>query len=117
MFSKIKFAFAAAVLSLGLSAASACPGHDDDNKSAGAPKTQQVPAKDVAVATFHVDGMHCEGCADEVKDGLAKNDGIVTVDVAFADKRVVVKYDKTKLSPDKIAKILGGLGFTATAEA
>lgn len=92
--------------------ADACEGH---GKSAEK-KAKDAP-KNMASASFKVEGMHCDGCADKVKAGLAGKDGIVEVSVAVADKRVTVKYDADKLDISKVAKLIADLGYKATAEA
>lgn len=107
-------AVAALVSTTGLSAALACEGHDKA-KSAETSK-KAAPAK-VATASFKVDGMHCDGCADKVKSGLAAKDGVVKVEVSVADKRVTVTYDAAKLDVSKVAKLITEIGYKATAEA
>ncbi len=114
---KIKFAIASAILSFGVAgaAAFACPGHDGA-KAKVEEKTGGPTPLHVATASFHVDGMHCEGCADEVHAALAKLDGVVKVDVKLADKRVTVAFDSDKVSADAIAKAMSDAGFKAAAE-
>jgi copper chaperone CopZ len=92
--------------------AAACEGH-------GAPtaaKKKEAPAK-VATASFKVEGMTCDGCADKVRTGLAAKDGIVKVTVSVADKRITVEYDAAKLDTGKISKLITELGYKAAAEA
>ena len=90
---------------------------DGEHKSAEeAPK--QAPAKQLKTASFHVDGMHCDGCGDKVKAALAKIDGVHKVDVKTADKRVTVDYDAAKISADKISKLITEkTGYKAAPEA
>lgn len=95
------------------SAARACEGHAGE---AATPAKKDRPAK-VATASFKVDGMHCAGCADKITAKLNAQDGVVSVKVVVADKRVTVEYDAAKLDTAKIAKLLGDIGFAATAEA
>ena len=71
---------------LTISHASACPPAKDDPSKAETPK--KAPVKKAANASFRVTGMHCGGCADKVKAALMKAEGIITVDVNVADKRV-----------------------------
>jgi copper chaperone CopZ len=111
---KILAAFAASLLlsTASLPAALACEGHDKVASEKKAP----APAH-VATASFRVEGMHCDGCADKVKNGLAATTGIVEVVVSVADKRVTVKYDSDRLDVAKVAKLIGDLGYKAAAEA
>jgi copper chaperone CopZ len=113
---KLISAFAAALLltTSGVSVAFACD-HDKD-KDKTSEKNAPAPAH-VATATFKVEGMHCDGCADKVKNGLAAAPGIVGVDVDVANKSVRVKYNPDKLDVAKIAKLISDLGYKAAAEA
>jgi copper chaperone CopZ len=114
---KIKFALAATVIAGAMSfgSAFACPDHDGE-KTAKVEQKDVAPPAHMATASFHVDGMHCAGCIDEVQGALAKLDGVVKVNVTLADKRVTVSYDADKLKPDTIAKTMSDAGFKAAAE-
>jgi copper chaperone len=114
MKTSLKLSAAAAVLafSTGLPIALACEGKEHDAKQE---KKQPAPARKVASATFTVEGMHCEGCSDKVKATLTAKAGILKVDVKA--KQVTVEYDAEKWTVDKIAKVIGELGYKATAEA
>jgi len=106
-------AAAALISTTGLSVAVACEGH---NKAAATDKKAPAPAR-VATATFKVEGMHCDGCADKVKAGLASSKGIVDVIASSANKSVTVKYDADLLDVSKVAKLISDLGYKAVAEA
>ena len=110
------FAAALAVSMSSSSVARACDG-DDHAKKEEAPKKKAPAQVKTANASFHVEGMHCAGCADKVKTALNKTEGVFEVDVKVADARVAVKYDQAKLTPEKIAKIITDAGYKATPEA
>jgi copper chaperone len=116
LFASALCALSAAMLlsTASVSVALACDGHDKD-KAASA-EAKPTPAH-VATASFKVEGMHCAGCADKLKSGLAATAGVMSADVSVADKRVTVKYDADKLDVAKIAKLIDGLGYKAAAEA
>jgi copper chaperone CopZ len=118
---KMKMALASSLLAsvLAIGSALACDGEkQDQGKNARADKpAPTVVAANLAAVNVKVTGMHCEGCSDKIKSGLAKLDGIVNVDVKMADGLVAVKYDKTKTTAEKIAKAINELGFKAAAEA
>jgi copper chaperone CopZ len=99
-------------LGLAIAPAVACPGHE---KSAKAEKADAVPAN-ATTATFRVDGMMCAGCGDKIKTALNKDSGVYKVDVKTAEKQVVVAFDATKISAEKIAKLISAAGFSAAAE-
>jgi copper chaperone CopZ len=117
MLNKITLILASSVLAIGLAAApsSACPGKEQTAK-AEQKKDAPIPAS-ATTAVFKVDGMHCAGCGDKIQTALAKAGGVYKVDVKSADKRVTVAFDATKISADKIAKIISDAGFPAAAEA
>ena len=101
----------AAALAAGLSlsgAALACPGEGE----AKAPHEQQQA---LVSATFAVTGLK-DANAAKLKVALLKTDGVAKVDVQISAKRVIVAFDKAKLSADKVAKIISDLGFPAQAE-
>ena len=116
MSTKLKLAFASSVLAAGLfsfSPAVACEGKE---KTAKAESKQAAPTGPVTTATFRVDGMHCGGCGDKVKDALAKASGVTNVEVKTADKKIVVSFEPAKISAEKIAKIITEAGYPASAE-
>ncbi len=120
---KLKMALASSLLAsvLAIGSAFACDGKEHDQgqgKNARSDKpAPTVLAANVAAVNVKVSGMHCEGCADKIKSGLAKIDGIMNVDVKVADGLVAVKYDKSKTTAGKIAKAISELGYKAAAEA
>jgi copper chaperone CopZ len=113
---KMKLALASSVLAFALAgSALACPGHENEKTVKNEAKDVAVPANAVT-ASFRVNGMHCAGCESGVKEALNKLNGIYKVDVKMADKRVIVAFDKSKVTPDAIAKAIAAAGFEATAE-
>jgi len=116
MLTKMKIALASSALTLALfGSALACPGHDDEKTVKNETKDVAVPASAIT-ASFRVSGMHCAGCEDHVREALNKLNGIYKVDVKMADKRVVVAFDKSKVTAEAIAKAISSAGFQATAE-
>jgi len=119
----IKLALGSSLAALGLataltfSPALACDGDKNAKAADKAAPARPVVAANVVAVDLKVGGMVCESCGDKIKSALAKVDGIMSVDVKQADGLVSVKYDKTKTSPDKIAKAISALGFKAAAEA
>jgi mercuric ion binding protein len=121
MLKNISLALASGALALGLAIglagpASACPGKDKTQTAKAEPKGDVVPAS-ATTAVFKVDGMHCGGCGDNIKSALAKAGGVYKVDVKSADKRVTVSFDASKITAEKIAKIISEAGYPASAEA
>ncbi len=71
-------------------------------------------AVQAAVARFHVDGIACSACANRLRDGLRKLDGVSDVQVDVAKKDVVVSYDASRTSAASIKNEIVRLGFTPT---
>jgi copper chaperone CopZ len=117
MLKKIALTVASSALAFGLAVApaSACPGKEKAQTAKTEPQ-KDVPAT-ATTAVFKVEGMHCGGCGDNIKTALAKSSGIYKIDVKSTDKRVTVSFDATKISAEKIAKIISEAGFPASAEA
>jgi copper chaperone CopZ len=116
MSSKLSLSLASSVFALGLAVATpaaACPGKE---KTAKAEEKPASPAAQVTTAVFRVEGMHCAGCGDHVKEALAKAQGVMKVEVKTADKKVVVSFDAAKITAEKIAKMISDAGYPASAE-
>jgi copper chaperone CopZ len=112
---KLMFASSLLVGVFAMAPAVACPGKEKTAKAEE--KAPAAPAGAVTTAMFRVDGMHCGGCGDNIKNALAKAGGVHKVEVSAADKRVTVTFDKDKISAEKIAKLISEAGYPATAEA
>ena len=111
---KLKLALASSVLSafFAFGAASACPGHESQAKA----EEKAAPTGAVTTAMFKVEGMHCEGCADNIKTALNKAGGVVKVEVKTADHKVIVTFEKDKITAEKISKMINDAGYKAAAE-
>jgi Cu+-exporting ATPase len=70
-------------------------------------------AQEQATASFAVDRMHCDGCADRIRTTLGKAPGVLHVEVKLADRRVQVLYDAARITPEQIARIMTDLGYPA----
>ncbi len=89
-------AIVAAVLGFGL-VAGAAPG------CCILPQASRTAAAPTKVTTLHIEGMTCGSCATAVKHVLKGLDGVKDAQVSFEEKKGVVSYDSTKLTPEKIA--------------
>lgn len=72
----------------------------------GAPSTIQA-----SVARFHVEGMACSSCANRLREGLRKLDGVKDVQADLSKKEVVVSHDETRISAASIKSEIVSLGF------
>ncbi len=58
-------------------------------------------------------GMHCAACATGIESGLKRLDGIIAVNVNFASKEAIVKFDEDKVTLDKIKATVKRGGYEA----
>ena len=55
-------------------------------------------------AEFHLDGMHCESCAELIKETLEDTAGVRHVDVTFSGKTAVVNFDENTVQQATLIK-------------
>lgn len=60
-----------------------------------------------------VEGMSCQGCANNIMLSLSKADGILKDTVVFTTRTATVTFDENKISPRKIISTIDNIGFTA----
>jgi Cu+-exporting ATPase len=66
------------------------------------------------VARIPIEGMACEAmCTPSVKKAVAALDGVTKVDVTLKPGEARAEYVPSKISPEKIASVINGLGFKA----
>jgi len=58
-----------------------------------------------------IQGMHCEGCAKVIEKGLLREEGIIFTSVNFISEKAIVEYDPSKISEEKIKKIIEKAGY------
>ena len=56
-------------------------------------------------AEFHINGMHCESCAIDIKETLELMAGVHKADVTFNGKTAVVDFDSNKTGETWITKV------------
>ena len=67
-------------------------------------------------AQFHLDGMHCEKCAETIHGMLANTAGVRAVDVTFHGKTANVEFDERILQSGTLIKKIQDLGYGVTVE-
>ncbi|MEM4554973.1 MAG: heavy metal translocating P-type ATPase [Candidatus Anstonellaceae archaeon] len=63
---------------------------------------------------FTIFGMHCASCASLINKEISRLDGVKSVNVNYAAKRMQVEYDEKRLSPTAIIKRIEELGYKAS---
>ena len=77
---------------------------------------QTADTKNLKTIQLSVDGMFCEGCANNIMLSLSKTDGIAKDTVVFATKTATVTFYENKISPRQIIATIDNIGFTARAK-
>jgi heavy metal translocating P-type ATPase len=61
---------------------------------------------------FNVGGMSCSFCAESIKKGYSRTEGVEDVDVSLAHEEVLVRYDDAVVSEVEVKDTLRDLGYT-----
>jgi copper chaperone CopZ len=72
-----------------------------------------VADENSAVLKVKIPSMDCAACALNIQSVLKKQAGVQQAQVSFDTKEAVVRYDATKLSPEKIIAAIDQTGFKA----
>ena len=65
-------------------------------------------------AEFHIQGMHCDSCAVDIKETLEETAGVQSADVTFNGKTAVVEFDAEVVQQATLVKKIQDLGYQAT---
>ena len=57
-------------------------------------------------AELNIKGMTCGGCETIVNYTLKKQKGVIKAESSYKKGRAIVKYDKSKISPNKLAEVI-----------
>lgn len=80
----------------------------DSSTENEAPKVKkEIAATNLQTASFTIKGMTCAiGCAKTIQEELNGLDGVQTATVDFEKELATVSFDKTVLTPEKLAKVV-----------
>jgi copper chaperone CopZ len=65
-------------------------------------------------AEFHIEGMHCDSCAVDIKETLEETAGVHEADVTFKRKTAIIDFDEETVQQSTLVKKIQDLGYTAT---
>ena len=65
-------------------------------------------------AEFHIQGMHCESCAENIKETLEETAGVERAEVTFSGKTANVTFDDSVVQQATLIKKIQDLGYQAT---
>jgi len=66
-------------------------------------KVIKVDNENLQEATLHIEGMDCKACEGHVNNALLRQDGVLEATSDYEKGLAHVKYDKTKVSAEKLA--------------
>ena len=65
-------------------------------------------------AEFHIEGMHCESCAANIRETLEDTAGVRSADVTFSGKTAVVEFDEETVQQATLSKKIQDLCYRTT---
>lgn len=99
---------AAAALMLCAPAVTSSAANEPAKSELSAPK----PKKELKTVTFK-SNLHCANCAKKVQENIAFEKGVKDLKVSVENQTIVVTYDATKTSEEKLAAAIKKLGYKA----
>lgn len=81
------------------------------NPSAPGPSASPQARGPAQTATFAIEGMTCDSCAQAITETLERHPGVVSAQVSFDTRTAVVRYAGT--SPDALEAAIESLGYEA----
>lgn len=61
--------------------------------------------------TIPIEGMSCAGCASNIEKALNKTEGVLKVEVNFANEKAYVEYDQSQINLDQIIEVIRNTGY------
>lgn len=81
---------------------------------AGAEGSPAQTAAAVSTVTLSVEGMTCASCSVAVRTALKRLDGVRDARVSVEEKRAVVDYEPSKVTPQQMVDAVNRLGYRAS---
>ena len=66
-----------------------------------------------STVTIGVEGMVCKSCVNNIEGNVGKMNGVASVKVSLEEKRAVIEYESSKVSPQELCTAIEDLGFEA----
>jgi mercuric ion binding protein len=70
----------------------------------------------IRTVTLSVPGMTCAACPITVKKALTRVEGVVQVEVSFADREAAVTFDDAKTNVDALTEATANAGYPAAVK-
>ena len=71
----------------------------------------EAPATPTRAVTLPVEGMSCGSCVASVKRTVKALPGVTGIEVSLEKRQARVHYEEGKVTPDRIADAIRGLGY------
>lgn len=62
-------------------------------------------------ATFKIEGMHCDGCANTIKTLIEREPGVQMADVSFKRGEAQILYDPQTVTEDRLVTAVQKPGY------
>jgi len=70
-----------------------------------------APSAETATVTIPIEVMTCSACVARVKRTLKSMDGVKAVEVRLAERDTQVRYEPTKVTPERLVAAINKLGY------
>ncbi|HRE40294.1 MAG TPA: heavy metal translocating P-type ATPase [Ignavibacteria bacterium] len=74
-------------------------------------QNNQTNSDNITKIILPVKGLSCASCASSVESMLKSQDGVKEVNVNFADKSALIKYDSDKINIPDMQKVIKSIGY------
>jgi copper chaperone CopZ len=78
-----------------------------------ASRPTSIEQVNMTMVVIPVEGMSCVACAARVKKSLTSIAGVGDVEVSLAERNARVRFDPSRLAPDRLVAAINGLGYQA----
>lgn len=69
--------------------------------------------KGVKKEVLYQTNLHCDKCAEKIRENVSFEKGVKTLKIAVEDKTVKITYDGAKTDAEKLRKAIEKLGYKA----
>lgn len=81
-----------------------------------AEKKPSKKKREIKEVTFNVH-IHCENCVQKIQENIAFEKGVKDMKVSLEDQTVMLKYDTSKTSEEKLKAAIEELGYQVNGHA
>jgi copper chaperone CopZ len=64
---------------------------------------------------FKIKGMHCTSCAMNIDGALEDTEGVFSSKTSYAQSKVEIEYDKSKVSLKQLSKVIEDQGYSVVS--